>query len=372
MSLNIKQMQQDLPASLFDKNNNSAAESFDYSRVQHEWELGDTIRDMGKTIPAGVSVIRDIAYGPFNDENDAAKATNSKPFGKWNLLDVNMPVTPAQSANTDHSTASAGAGDTATRNNDDAATDDSATRLPVIISIHGGGWFYGSKEIYRFYMADLATRGFVTINFNYRLTPEYKFPAPIIDTTRVIQWLFKHADEYHMDTDHIFLIGDSAGGHLAGLYGCLCTNEALRARLAAMFPEDFRDVPVVPDGFIPCGLGLNCGVYNVAAQFSSDPDKDTPPLRDFLSATGDLSAADVLTNITSDYPPTFTLSAENDFLLSEIQPLNDVLLKKGILFESRVYGLGDPKIGHVFHVDVDKSEAIKANNEESAFFKSLI
>lgn len=341
MSLNIKQMQQDLPASLFDKNNNSAAESFDYSRVQHEWELGDTIRDMGKTIPAGVSVIRDIAYGPFNDENDAAKATNSKPFGKWNLLDVNIP-------GDDHG------------------------RLPVIISIHGGGWFYGSKEVYRFYMADLATRGFVTINFNYRLTPEYKFPAPIIDTTRVIQWVLKHADEYHMDTDHIFIVGDSAGGHLAGLYGCLCTNEALRARLAAMFPEDFADTPVVPDGFIPCGLGLNCGVYNVAAQFSSDPDKDTPPLRDFLSATGDLSAADVLTNITAGFPPTFTLSAENDFLLSEIQPLDDVLLKKGVLFESRVYGLGDPKIGHVFHVDVDKSEAIKANNEESAFFKSLI
>ena len=44
--------------------------------------------------------------------------------------------------------------------------------LPTIVSIHGGGYVYGSKEIYRRYCMDLARRGFSLVNFNYRLAPK--------------------------------------------------------------------------------------------------------------------------------------------------------------------------------------------------------
>ena len=40
--------------------------------------------------------------------------------------------------------------------------------LPTIVSIHGGGYVYGSKEIYRRYGMDLARRGFAFVNFNFR------------------------------------------------------------------------------------------------------------------------------------------------------------------------------------------------------------
>ena len=52
---------------------------------------------------------------------------------------------------------------------------DATGKLPVIVSVHGGGWVYGDKERYQFYCMDLAERGFAVVNFSYRLAPEYKF-----------------------------------------------------------------------------------------------------------------------------------------------------------------------------------------------------
>ena len=37
---------------------------------------------------------------------------------------------------------------------------DAARRLPVLVSVHGGGWVYGDKGRYRFYAMDLSARGF--------------------------------------------------------------------------------------------------------------------------------------------------------------------------------------------------------------------
>ena len=55
----------------------------------------------------------------------------------------------------------------------------------MIVNIHGGGYFYGDKELYRFYCMHLAEYGFAVINYNYRLSPENKFPAPLEDTFSV-------------------------------------------------------------------------------------------------------------------------------------------------------------------------------------------
>ena len=42
-------------------------------------------------------------------------------------------------------------------------------KLPVIMSVHGGGWVYGDKEVYQFYCMSLAQRGFAVVNYSYRL-----------------------------------------------------------------------------------------------------------------------------------------------------------------------------------------------------------
>ena len=77
---------------------------------------------------------------------------------------------------------------------------DRSGRLPVIVSIHGGGWVYGNKDIMQYYCMSLAQKGFAVINFSYRLAPKYKHPTPFIDVNTVFDWLTQNAEERNLAT----------------------------------------------------------------------------------------------------------------------------------------------------------------------------
>ncbi len=55
---------------------------------------------------------------------------------------------------------------------------DSDKAYPVIVSVHGGGWFYGDKKLYSHYCCHLAQSGFVVVNFNYRLARRINIRLP--------------------------------------------------------------------------------------------------------------------------------------------------------------------------------------------------
>lgn len=80
---------------------------------------------------------------------------------------------------------------------------DTEGNLPVIVSVHGGGWVYGDKELYQYYCMSIAQRGFAVVNFTYRLAPEYQFPAPMEDTNSVFAWILDNKDKYGMDVANL-------------------------------------------------------------------------------------------------------------------------------------------------------------------------
>jgi acetyl esterase/lipase len=92
---------------------------------------------------------------------------------------------------------------------------------PVVVYIHGGSWTNGDKAEgagLRFLPA-LRYNGFVVIAINYRLAPEYPFPAHIQDAKCAIRHLRAFAGRYGIDPRRIGVMGSSAGGHLAALLG---------------------------------------------------------------------------------------------------------------------------------------------------------
>ncbi|MDA2638895.1 alpha/beta hydrolase [Bacillus cereus] len=103
--------------------------------------------------------------------------------------------------------------------------------LPVIISVHGGGWVYGNKDAYQFYCMNLALYGFTVVNFNYRLAPKEKFPSPLQDLNSVLHWVENNAAKFHMDVNNLFIVGDSAGAQIASQYAAILTN----SRYAKLF-----------------------------------------------------------------------------------------------------------------------------------------
>ncbi len=110
------------------------------------------------------------------------------------------------------------------------ATVKDGDKLPAVVIIHGGGWFGGDKGRAREQNigTNLARAGYVCVSINYVLSKkdddpvkrlEDIWPRNLHDCKTAVRFLRKYADRYHVDPDHIGVIGGSAGGHLAAMVG---------------------------------------------------------------------------------------------------------------------------------------------------------
>ena len=278
----------------------------------HGAAKSDRKRDAAIPIPEGVTECCNISYGSH---------------GKYNLLDVYYPQGTKEP-------------------------------LPTIVSIHGGGYVYGSKEIYRRYGMDMAKRGFAFVNFNYRLAPKWKFPAPLWDTNSVMEWICRNATRYHLNPQQIIIVGDSAGAQLASQYAAIATNPSY----AALFDMNVPEITIK-------ALGLNCGLYDLRAQAEG---KRKGLALDYLGRG--IQADDprllVLEAITVDYPPAYITTACHDFLRPAAEPMYRYLTSKGIEAQCKCYGSDDAtNIAHVFHVNIILEEAKRCNDDSAEFFR---
>jgi acetyl esterase/lipase len=88
---------------------------------------------------------------------------------------------------------------------------------PIAIFIYGGGWRRGERATYGFVGAALAARGITTVIPDYRLYPDVKFPAFVEDAARAYAWTSATLASAAGKRRPIFLIGHSAGAHIAAL-----------------------------------------------------------------------------------------------------------------------------------------------------------
>jgi acetyl esterase/lipase len=91
----------------------------------------------------------------------------------------------------------------------------SGKSLPVVLFFYGGSWDSGSKQDYLFVAEALTAQGYLTVIADYRLYPEVKFPQLMQDPALAFKWVKKHIANYHGDPKQIFIMGHSAGAHLA-------------------------------------------------------------------------------------------------------------------------------------------------------------
>lgn len=286
-----------------------------YEQMRRSMAESDAKRDAGLVPPENIERRLDIKYGPYDE----------------NLLDVYYLK----------------------------GTD---KPLPVIVSIHGGGWVYGDKELYSHYCMRLAQRGFSVVNFTYRLAPENRYPAPLEDTCAVFHWIMANAEEYFLDTKNIFVLGDSAGGQLCHQTCTIATNPKYAKLFSFKYPENFK--------INACAL--NCGVYMFHAPRFGKPSG----INDFYLPENYkemLPQFKVTKNMTKDFPPAFVMSAYYDFLKIMAKPMYRKLKKLGVDTELHIYGKkGDKHMGHVFHVNCYLDEAVVCNDDECNFFRRYI
>jgi acetyl esterase/lipase len=95
---------------------------------------------------------------------------------------------------------------------------DSATPLPVIVFIHGGGWSVRDLDSYDgFARRHAVAANAIVVSIDYRLAPEHPYPAAVDDVWAATRWVAAHAAEIDGDPDRLAVAGDSAGGNLAAV-----------------------------------------------------------------------------------------------------------------------------------------------------------
>lgn len=90
--------------------------------------------------------------------------------------------------------------------------------FPTLVWFHGGGWVIGSAESSVGLCRDLAIAGgCAVVSVDYRLAPEHRAPAALMDCLAVTSWVLDHGREIGLDPNRVAVGGDSAGGNLAAL-----------------------------------------------------------------------------------------------------------------------------------------------------------
>jgi len=288
--------------------------------VRTLFTIGDLKRDLGWVPPTNVETVENLSYGSCD---------------KWHLLDLYRPK-------------------------------DKEGKLPVLLNIHGGAWVYGDKKVYAPYCMYLAAQGFAVVNASYRLAPKHTFPAPLEDVGSIMEWVVTNAKEYHLDPSNLFLVGDSAGAHLATAYTAIQLNSD--------YAKEFPKITVSPK-FVPKALVLNCGVFDMEGEVEHRGVLLTTFLTDILGEkpTGSsIKKMSPVRYITPDFPPVYLATSNGDFLRKHSHRLKEVLEQKQIDFVFKEYGNKKNTQGHVFHLNLKSKVGQTCNQEQIKFVRKMM
>lgn len=197
----------------------------------------------------------------------------------------------------------------------------STGKRPAILSVHGGRWRAGHRrDGSSINVEQWGGFGFVAMSIDYRLVGCTPAPACYQDMQCAIRFLHANADRYGIDTGRIYLIGQSAGGHMVSLAATLGDGPYLRT---GGWEEASNSVRAV---------------ISVAANYEltalSWGDIWTPPGEDPTAAR---KLASPVNHVRADMPPILILHSDND----QSVPIENAL---GMVEALRAAGAR-----HVFH-----------------------
>jgi len=183
-------------------------------------------------------------------------------------------------------------------------------RRPVLLQVHGGGWIIGDKrEQGKPLMTHLASRGWICVAINYRLSPKATMPDQIVDVKRSIAWIRENVEAYGGDPNFLCITGGSAGGHLAAL-AALTANDP-------RFQPGFEQVDTRIDACVP--------FYGVFDFVDRAGDRPLGKMSDFLGpivfkCTPEENpelweSVSPIARVHADAPPFFVIQGSHDSLV---------------------------------------------------------
>ncbi len=240
-------------------------------------------------------------------------------------------------------------------------------KLPVVIQIHGGAWVYGHKDsYYRYHGMECAKYGYAVLTINYRLGFDHPYPSMLEDIFAVLHWLEANAEAQAFDVDHVYIIGDSAGAHMAALTALIHASKALQDQ----YHVEATNLKIR-------ALGLSCGVYDFDRLLNDSYDI---PMRKILMETifdrkdfneHPLYTVSSVSKLLNDsFPPAYVVSSMADSAYPETKCLVEEMEALGLTKKVRIFDESHA-LPHVFNLKSIYPESRIVLDEMFAFFDSF-
>lgn len=235
--------------------------------------------------------------------------------------------------------------------------DATSNNNPALVFYHGGGWVVGNIESHDNICRALTNlANCVTISVDYRLAPEHKFPAAVVDSYAAVQYVSDHAEDFRIDRSRIAIGGDSAGGNLAAVVSNLAKEKktpAICFQLLLYPSTNLGGEPTVSMKENAEGYFLTKGTMEWFRDcyLTSEQDKQNPLLSPYLNEE------------LSGLPPALVITAEYDPLRDEGEAYAKKLAQAGVEVETVRYdGTVHGFISMAVVIDLGKAALVKSGD----------
>ncbi|MDQ1360596.1 MAG: hypothetical protein QOJ44_973 [Acidimicrobiaceae bacterium] len=196
-------------------------------------------------------------------------------------------------------------------------TDVPKSPVPVVVYFHGGGWEQGVPFIeagthFGDVESKIVNHGWDFATVQYRLAPEWPWPAQIVDAKCAIRYLRASAGFFHIDPSRIGVMGDSAGGQLAAMTGLAGPSAGFDV---GQYAGQSSRVQAVVDEYGPTDLAAPDWLSSPIAPQANQAVFGVPPGGD----PAPLIAASPVTYVAPGAPPFLVIQGTEDQLVPASQ-----------------------------------------------------
>jgi len=202
--------------------------------------------------------------------------------------------------------------------------------LPALVYFHGGGWVIGDLDTHDVVCRQLANGArCAVVSVDYRLAPEYRFPAAVDDCVAATNWIAAQAKTLAIDASRIAVGGDSAGGNLAAVIALAARDTGGPALCHQLLIYPATDQRM---GFPSIGKnGEGYLLTKKAMEYFRG--HYLPQEKDW----NDWRASPILAKSLAGLPPACVLTAGFDPLVDEGRAYAERLAKEGVATEYKEY-----------------------------------